>query len=111
MLLRSERLNLVTTYQEALAKQRGKQFRKVEIEERRKKKRSLIGIPCYAKEGIPEGTTIFLQRDSKLGLVPCAHILNGHEQGDLLMAQIALIGPSSLPKMEVSNDNPPRLRD
>lgn len=101
----------MSSYEEALAKQRGAKASKPLLDRRRENRKKLIGIRTYVKADIPNDCTIFLAYVKGQGAIPCAHILNGHEQGDLLMAQIALIGPSSLPKMEVSNDNPQRLRD
>lgn len=97
------------TYEEALAKQRGVMSNAAVMEANRERKRRLIGIRTYVKPEIPAGVTIYLAMDDKKQMSPCAHIMLGQEQGDLLHGQIALIGPSDLPTMEIVNDNQERL--
>ena len=95
----------MSTYEEALAKQRGVMSNAAVMEANRKRKRKLLGIRTYVKPEIPAGVTVYLALDDKRQMTPCAHIMLGEEQGNLLHGQIALIGPSALPKMENANDN------
>ena len=94
----------MSTYEEALAKQRGVMSNTAVMEASRQRKRKLLGIRTYVKREIPAGVTVYLTK-VKQDWIPCAHIMLGEEQGDLLQAQIALIGPSALPKMENANDD------
>lgn len=97
----------MATYEEALAKQQGRTIFRQSLEVRRKQLRNLIGIRTYVKKDIPAGVKIFIAFDHKTYQpLPCAHIALGEEEGDLLQAQIALIGPSALPEKEAANDNP-----
>ena len=94
----------MSSYEEALAKQRGVASNKDIIEHRKKLKRKLIGVPIRVKSDLPQGMVMMLMRH-KGGFIPCCHIYIGEEHGDLLAAQIAIIGPDSLPRMEAANDS------
>lgn len=94
----------MSSYEEALAKQRGTSSSKAVMEHREKLRRAFIGIRTYVKREIPAGFSVYLTK-VKQDWIPCAHVMGQQTEGDLHQAQIALIGPSALPKMENANDD------
>ncbi len=94
----------VSSYEEALAKQRGKKFLRFNLEAAKSRRRRLMNIRVFVKKEVPAGMKLFYAMD-KGKYIPCAHVYGDEEHGDLLMAQIAIIGPSSLPRMEAANDS------
>lgn len=91
------------SYEEALARQQGRQYNKAVQFKRKDSVRRLISIPCWAKPDMPKGHAVFVGRDNKGQYVPVAHITPDGEAGDLLAAQRGFVPIPE--KMEIANDS------